>query len=98
MMTILTNVGMNVIVQSCFDVVQWSDNERKRLNEKLGMRDENIRAEKKILVATRPSEATIVSVGLCMNYRFRVNSPEFSVLYLQTLWKFCLLRDNLIAV
>ena len=33
MMTILTNVGMNVIVQSCFDVVQWSDNERKRLNE-----------------------------------------------------------------
>ena len=62
----------------------------------LEMRDENIRA--KILVATRPSEATIVSVGLCMNYRFRVNSPEFSVLYLQTLWKFCLLRDNLIAV
>ena len=26
---------MNVIVQSCFDVVQWSDNERKRLNEKV---------------------------------------------------------------
>ena len=97
-MTILTNVGMNVMVQSCFDVVQWSDNERKRLNEKLGMRDENIRAEKKILVATRPSEAAIVSAGRCRNYRFRVNSPEFSVLYLQILWKFCLLRDNLIAV
>ena len=35
--------------------------------------------ERRILVATRPSEATIVSVGLCVNYRFRVNSPEFSV-------------------